>query len=854
MKKHTIHFIRRSVIGIFIFFIILFGWMIRFMLSQNEEAMREICLTYTAEMSHQLANHFASVVDLRLSMTKGIIGLTPPDSFQEYGDELIEKLTQGGQNRYYTYLALVSEDGDIDVIYGDPLSIREFNGFCADIAENGQRVGTGEPASREMQMLFGVKAAYPMSDGGKSLALVAGLPVEYVNSMIELEDEKTLVYLHVIRKDGSYVIQNPNNHFDNYMDWLAEGLSYDGYTNQEVIDGVKETFAEGETYSFLASADGQKRMVFFEPLKDSNWYLVTVLMYGTLDTTVADLGKSHIFAAVLSCAMVLMTLFVIFLFYMRMTNNQLTELEKERQRADDANRAKSDFLSNMSHDIRTPMNGILGMTAIAVANIDNREMLQDALHKIMLSGRHLLGLINNVLDMSKIEAGKMTLNCEQIPLHELMENLVNIIRPQIKSNRQKFDIFLKDIQCENIYSDRVRLNQILINIVSNAMKYTPAGGAIYVTLSQEDSPKGEGYVRNHIWVKDSGLGMTEEFQAKLFESFAREDNQRIKKIEGSGLGLAITKYIVDAMEGTIEVESEVNKGTTFHIALDFQKAQILEADMTLPPWNLLLVDDDIEICESASKSLEETGVHVEWALSGEEAVRMTEERNRENKGYHVVLLDWQMPGMNGIETAREIRKRLGEMVPIILISAYDWGDIQQEAKEAGIDGFICKPLFKTTLYHGLAKYVPEEEQEKTFAKRNSQSDSKPELDFTGKRLLVAEDYDMNWEICNQLLSAYGFELEWAENGQICVDKFSNSEKGFYDAILMDLRMPVMNGYEATARIRAMNREDSNLPIIAMTADAFAEDIQRCLDCGMDTHVAKPIEMKGLLAILKSYLL
>ena len=524
----------------------------------------------------------------------------------------------------------------------------------------------------------------------------------------------------------------------------------------------------------------------------------------------------------------------------------MRELDEAREMAERASRSKGEFLSNMSHDIRTPMNAIVGMNAIALANINDTKRVQDCLKKIALSSKHLLGLINDVLDMSKIESGKMTLNVELVSLREAMDGILSIVQPQVKEKQQKFNIFIYNISSENVRCDSVRLNQILLNLTSNAVKFTPEGGSIEVSLHEEASPKGADYVRILIRVKDTGIGMSEEFRNHIFDSFSREDSKRVQKTEGTGLGMAITKYIVDAMGGTIEVNSTQGAGTEFIVTLDFERAEEQEEAMMLPDITMLVVDDDQQLCESTVASLSSIGIKAEWALDGETAIQMVTKHHQRHADYQVILLDWQLPGMDGIRTARELRRQLGDDVPILLISAYDCSEIEAEAKAAGISGFLSKPLFKSTLYYGLKPYTGGG----TVATVVTQ---KREIDLSGRRILVAEDNDLNWEIASELLQEIGLELEWAENGQICVDMFRKSEVGYYDAILMDLRMPVMDGYEASDQIRSLDRPDASLPIIAMTADAFSEDKERCLAHGMNAHTAKPIDIKEVSRILERYL-
>ncbi|MCI8502059.1 MAG: response regulator, partial [Oscillospiraceae bacterium] len=577
----------------------------------------------------------------------------------------------------------------------------------------------------------------------------------------------------------------------------------------------------------------------------SEWYLVTIMPYGELNVLVGNLSSQWIYMVFGGGAIILLALLVVFVKYFQLTRLQIHELEQARAEAEYANKAKSEFLSNMSHDIRTPMNAIVGMTAIATANIDNQQQVQNCLKKIALSSKHLLGLINDVLDMSKIESGKMTLNMDQISLREVMESIVSIVQPQVKAKNQQFDVSIHNISAEDVLCDSVRLNQVLINFLSNAIKFTPEGGAIRMDVYEEPSPRGEDHVQVHLRVKDSGIGMSPEFQKKIFESFTREDSARVRKTEGTGLGMAITKYIVDAMGGTIDLQSELGKGTEFRVILDLEKATVTEEDMMLPEWNMLVVDDDEQLCRSAVDSLETIGVQAEWSLDGETAIKMVAERHKKHNDYHIILLDWKLPTMDGFQTARELRKEMGDDVPILLISAYDWSEIESEARAAGISGFISKPLFKSTLFYGLKPYADSGESQ--------EPSSEKKVDFNGKRVLLAEDNDLNWEIAEELLSDLGLELERAENGKICVEKFEQSSIGYYDLILMDIRMPIMTGYEASSAVRALEREDAGIPIIAMTADAFSEDIKKSLEHGMNAHVAKPIDMREITRVLEKYM-
>ncbi|MCR4892878.1 MAG: response regulator [Lachnospiraceae bacterium] len=532
------------------------------------------------------------------------------------------------------------------------------------------------------------------------------------------------------------------------------------------------------------------------------------------------------------------------------------EAERERAIAEEAkedaiyaNKAKSDFLSNMSHDIRTPMNAIVGMTAIATTHIDDKERVRDCLKKITLSGKQLLGLINDVLDMSKIESGKMTLNVEALSLKQTMETMCDIVRPQIRANGQNFDIFISNILSEEVYCDSVRLNQVLLNFLSNAMKFTPKGGQIHIDLWQEPSEKGDDYVQTHFAVIDTGMGMTKEFQDKLFTAFEREDNRRVQKTQGTGLGMTISKFIVDAMGGQIQVKSEVGVGTTFHIIVDFERVTESEADMKLPGWKVLVVDDNEDLRRTAAISLEELGAKPETCRSGEEALQKAIQAHEKGEDFFAALVDYKMEGMNGIETSKKLREILGKNVPICLISAYDWTEIEDEAGSAGITGFIPKPLFKSTLYHELRMF-----QEGRARVKEDEDNINLQFDLKERKILLAEDNDINAEIATMILEENGAEIERAEDGKIAAEMFEMSKEGYYDVILMDLRMPHMNGIEATEAIRALKRSDAGkIPIIAMTADAFAEDAEKCLAAGMNAHLAKPIDVEQLKKTLAKFL-
>jgi|GEM_PF-4930703 len=523
------------------------------------------------------------------------------------------------------------------------------------------------------------------------------------------------------------------------------------------------------------------------------------------------------------------------------------ELRQAYEAANRANQAKSDFLSYMSHDIRTPMNVIIGMTGIAQANLGNQAMVQDCLKKISLSNTHLLGLINDVLDMSKIEQGKMSFNDDHVSLPEIMENLVTIIQPQVTAKQQNFNIRLYDIEHESLFCDALRLNQVFINLLSNAVKYTPAGGSISLEMRELPSEK-SGYGYYEFIFADTGIGIKPEFIQYIFSAFTREAKNQVRQIEGSGLGMAICRNIVDLLGGTIEVQSREGQGTTFTVRLPLKLAEIQPGEMRLPGLKVLVVDDDPGTCLSVARALTELEAESDWVDNGREAVVKALEAARTGAGFDAVIVDWRMPDLDGISTAETIKQSVGADIPVIVMSAYDWEDLDREIDPGLVSGFLTKPLFKSTIYYGLSKHVPGGPDQREAA-RNQE---KPELN--GRRILLVEDHDVNQLVVMGALRPTGLEVDTANNGAEAVALFTESEIGRYDLILMDVQMPVMGGYEATRRIRALPRADAGgIPIVAMTANAFSEDVKAALESGMNSHIAKPVTQATLIRELGKYL-
>lgn len=847
-KDSTTRFLIYSFIGLLIFSISVFSLLGIYMSRKSEKAVYEVGQIYMSGMNKQMSKHFETVIKLRFNQVNGIVSVVSADNKNK--EKLYEELVYRAQVRNFDYLALCSAEGNFQTLYGQSVQPLNPEPFVEALIRGEQRVAVGIDSAGNEVALFGVGiTTYPMQDGSMSTGLVAAVPLEYIINFLSLEDEENLMYYYIFRPDGSFVIQSPHTELRDFFKRLQKhpDSTANELSEESSIKEFGAALKKREEYVTIVDVNGIKYQIYGIPLPYSEWYLVSGMPYSILDDTINNLSNQRMFMTLLSCASILTILTLIFLRYLSITRSQMLELKDARQKAVESSKAKSEFLANMSHDIRTPMNAIVGMTAIATAHIDDQKQVQNCLRKITLSSKHLLGLINDVLDMSKIESGKLTLTTEQISLKEVVEGIVNIMQPQVKAKRQTFDIHVENILTENIWCDGVRLNQVLLNLLSNSTKYTPEGGAIQLSLSEEKSPKGENYIRIHVKVKDNGIGMSSDFLKRIYEPYSRADGVRVSKTQGTGLGMAITKYIVDAMEGSLNITSELDKGTEVSLTFDFEKAVEQEMDMVLPSWNMLVVDDDELLCRTAIDTLKAIGINADWVLSGEKAIELVTQHHQKRDDYQIILLDWKLPGMNGIQVAKEIRRNLGDEVSILLISAYDWSEFEAEAREAGISGFISKPLFKSTLYHALRQYMDAETENDQTLNHN--------IDLSGRRILLAEDNELNWEVAKELLSDLGVELDWAEDGQICLDKFQRSPEGYYDAILMDIRMPHMTGYEATKAIRGLNHPNAlSVPIIAMSADAFSDDIQHCLECGMNAHIAKPIDVIELTRILKRFLI
>ena len=526
------------------------------------------------------------------------------------------------------------------------------------------------------------------------------------------------------------------------------------------------------------------------------------------------------------------------------------KLQVAVEKAESANRAKSTFLSNMSHDIRTPMNAIIGFTTLAISNIDDKDRVKDYLTKTLASSNHLLSLINDVLDMSRIESGKIHLEEVEVNLSDVLHDLKTIVSGQIYAKQLELYMDAMDVTDEDVYCDKTRLNQILLNLLSNAIKFTPAGGTVSVRVRQL-AGKVRGCGQYEFRIKDNGIGMSQEFAQKIFEPFERERTSTVSRIQGTGLGMAITKNIVDMMGGTIEVQTAQGKGTEFTVCVPMRaqtEQRPVEKITELEGLKALVVDDDFNTCDSVTKMLVKVGMRAEWTLSGKEAVLRARQSIEMSDVYHAYIIDWRLPDMNGIEVTRQIRS-LHDDTPIIILTAYDWSDIEVEAKAAGVTAFCSKPMFMSDLRETLMSALgqkPADAVQRLLPEKNA--------DFKGKHILLVEDNELNREIAQEILREYGFLVDSAENGAVAVEKVSTAAPGSYDLVLMDVQMPIMDGYTATRKIRALDDPArAKLPILAMTANAFDEDRRNALESGMNGFLSKPIVIDDLVQELRKIL-
>lgn len=640
----------------------------------------------------------------------------------------------------------------------------------------------------------------------------------------------------------------------------------DFYRSNNILEStiqtrVAKTIEAGDNIMFYHDIRNNNSLIYMWAVNDGAIYLIGHVPIEAIQQEGRSVSQNILIVVIIMLAAFFLCCI---LYYLSRKQEDKVRREREAEReihnqqlaealqaAQIASNSKTTFLSNMSHDIRTPMNAILGFTTLLAKDADNPIKVREYTKKITSSGQHLLSLINDVLDVSKIESGKVVLTIGEFTLNDLVSSVDAIIRPMAKEKKQNFYVSVSDINHEYLIGDETRINQILINLLSNAVKYTPENGNIWfriIGLTQHSNQ----YEHIRIEVEDDGYGMTPEYLGTIFDAFTRAENSTTNKIQGTGLGMAITKNIVELMGGTIDVFSEIDKGSLFRVELELRiPSGMSDAEF----WTdngisrILAVDDDIETCKSIQTLMKDTKVQVDAALSGEEALRMAWPPDNETANYDVILLDWKMPEMDGVETAKKLRNIIPEAVPILFLTAYDGDEVQEEIYSMKNTGFLAKPFFVSAFKEMLLRMKNVNNNEKALPETSENNT------LNGLRFLVAEDNDINAEILSELLNIEGAVCEIVENGQLALERFTNAEPGEFDAILMDVQMPVMNGYDTARKIRASSHPNAKtVPIIAMTANAFAKDVKDALDAGMNVHIAKPIDMELLKKTVKQYVI
>ena len=682
------------------------------------------------------------------------------------------------------------------------------------------------PMNGEQSLAFcnRVKLYDPESEAFRDAVLLRVIPIsELEQKWVFPQEEFSNAELSMIDANGDYILKGYSFKNSSFFEFYKSYNPTDPASSKELFDRI--TSSTGSVS--MLNSHGQECILAFTPVAaTAGW---TLLGFVPAEDLKIDI-ENWLLPGVISAG--LLILFIIDQVFMLYLNRRLQVAVRE---AESANKAKTDFLSTMSHDIRTPMNAIIGLTTIAEKNLGDVESTGESLRKISLASNHLLTLINDILDISKVESGKLKLSPLTFSIVETVENLVNISQPMIKEKKLDFSFHVHHMDKEYLYTDQLRLNQIYINILSNAIKYTEPGGRVSVEMSEDESTV-PGCIRLTYVVADTGIGMSREYMETMYQPFSRQTDSRVNSIQGTGLGLAITKQMVDLMGGTIECQSKQGEGTCFTVVLDLPEAEKQLDEIRLERIDVLIADGDESFLQTAADELDSLGAAAELARSGAEALEMIARRHESGEDYRIVILASRMPDLDGIETIRRIRTELGAASPILLVSAYDWSDIEDAAKEAGANGFVGKPVFRSTFYHKFNELLG------TETKSSEAEDDYSDLH--GMHILVAEDIDVNWEIISCMLSMFGITSERAENGRVCVDKMRTAEEGSYDLIFMDIQMPEMNGLDATRAIRKLeNSWASSIPIIAMTADAFSENVTECLNAGMNGHIAKPIDVK-----------
>lgn len=718
-------------------------------------------------------------------------------------------------------------------------------------------------------LAFAQKLSSPITVGADNVSFTHIILLKDINEVKKYYTTKSYgghAATYIIKPNGTLAYYDSDEEDVLKARNIFKALKEAEYVRGRDFDSVKEQLEKEGVSAADVRIDQTEYFYSLTNLKD---YDMTLMLLIPADyvavSTVTMMDATFRVMAIFMLILVEVMVIAMLGFVKAQRSNQLVKIEQKNNQelnrlreaaenalhaAEVANKSKSVFLSNMSHDIRTPMNAVIGFATLGLSNIDNKEKVKDYFTKILSSSNHLLSLINDILDMSRIESGKINLEETEANLSDMLHDIKTIIGGQIHAKQLELYMDVIDVTDEDVYCDKTRLNQVLLNLLSNAIKFTMPGGTVSVRIAQiQNTSEKKGLYE--IRVKDTGIGMSKEFAERIFEPFERERTSTVSRIQGTGLGMSITKNIVDMMGGTIEVLTEEGKGTEFILRLELRlqpEQREKEKIKELEGMKALVVDDDYDTCDSVTRMLEDMGMRSEWTLSGKEAVLRMKQSIERKDAFSAYIIDWRLPDMNGIEVTRRIR-RLGDDTPIIILTAYDWDDIEEEARDAGVTGFCAKPMFMSDLREALLSVLGDKLDEEE--EQGVSADDETE-DFRGRHLLLVEDNELNREIAQEILCEYGFLIDVAENGAEAVEKIASSSPGDYDLVLMDIQMPVMDGHEATKHIRELdNPELAAVPIIAMTANAFNEDRKAAEECGMNGFISKPINIEEIIQTLKS---
>lgn len=704
---------------------------------------------------------------------------------------------------------------------------------------------------------FVLRHFVPIVQDGETVAILYGTTIlEDLPAVLNIDNiynASAKIYI-VDTHNGDFLVDTWHNKLGNLSEYNSSnpGRRTKGKKNWDESTADILNLNSGYVIYRTPNTPGWQYM-YYAPSNINEWSIIVDVPESEAFSSVFAIQK----IALVLVGLLLVALLVYYLYINRQTKLIVSNaveravLEEKLKKAEAAEKAKTTFLSNMSHDIRTPMNAIIGFTTLAETNIDNKPRVQEYLAKILSSSNHLLSLINDILDMSRIESGKLNIDEKPCSISEIFRDMRNIIQTQMQAKQLNFFMDTLDVIDENIYCDKLHVNQVLLNLLSNAIKFTPAGGSVSLMIRQKQgAPKG--YGSYEIRVRDTGIGMSEEFAKHIFEPFERERTSTISGIQGTGLGMAITKNIVDTMGGTIELTTEKGRGTEFILNFNFRLQE--ETKQTVVIKELagvrgLVVDDSFATCDSVTKMLTQIGMRAEWTMHGKEAVLRAKQAVEMGDEFYAYIIDWALPDLSGLEVVRQVRAIVGEHIPIVILTAYDWTAFEEEAKEAGVTAFVNKPIFLSELRDTLVSALNKAE---TVIPQEEKTD--PVEHLRGKRLLLVEDNELNREIAQELLEESGFVVDTAVDGAVAVTMMKNSSAGYYSLVLMDVQMPVMNGYEASKQIRALdNPELASVPIVAMTANAFDEDRKLAIESGMNDHIAKPINIGRLLEVIAKQL-